>query len=253
MNIYAAIDLKNGNCVRLIQGDPNAETVYGNDPAAMAKKWVGLGTDWLHIVNLDGAFGDPEKAAKNVQALKSILDSVDVPIQFGGGLRSEADIQQALDLGVKRVIIGSMAANHPEKMEALLAKFGPERIVLGLDVKDGAVATHGWLESSGLDPVALAQRFHALGLSHIIHTDISRDGMLTGANVESSVALAQEGRSTAASHPLQVIVSGGVADLEDVKRVKATEQNGIDGMIIGKAIYTGKIDLAKAMEIAKGA
>ncbi|MBN1993898.1 MAG: 1-(5-phosphoribosyl)-5-[(5-phosphoribosylamino)methylideneamino]imidazole-4-carboxamide isomerase [Anaerolineae bacterium] len=250
MKIFAAIDLKNGKCVRLVQGDPGAETVYSDNPAKMADTWEAIGTDWLHVVNLDGAFGDKEKAAQNINALQAILDRVSAPVQFGGGLRSPEDIEQALEMGVTRVVIGSLAVDRPRQMLDILAQFGPERIALGLDVKAGKVAAHGWRELSETDPIKLAQLIHTAGLRHVIHTDISRDGMLTGANVEASVALARAGNLDSSGRRFEVIVSGGVAGIEDVKKVKAAENEGIEGLVIGKALYTGAVDLAEAMRIA---
>jgi phosphoribosylformimino-5-aminoimidazole carboxamide ribotide isomerase len=251
MQIFAAIDLKNGQCVRLRQGDPNAETIYGDDPAAMAEKWASLGTDWLHVVNLDGAFGDPAKAAHNTAALQAILARVTAPLQFGGGLRNVADIAQALELGVSRVVIGSMAAERPEEMRQVLQQFGPERVALGLDVKDGRVATHGWQRLADTDLLALVHYFHQAGLGYIIYTDISRDGMLLGANIAAAVELAQAGRRPGSEQPpFKVIVSGGVASLEDIRQIKAAEAAGLEGVIIGQALYTGAVDLAEAMRIA---
>jgi len=251
MQIFAAIDLKDGKCVRLVQGDPNAETVYSEDPAAVAETWETIGVDWLHVVNLDGAFGDAKKSAKNVDALQSILDRVTTPVQFGGGLRSPSDIEQALNMGVDRVVIGSMAADRPRQMLDILGQFGPEQIVLGLDVKNGQVATHGWRKLAGTNALDLVQAIQTAGLRHIIYTDISRDGMLQGVNLEASIALAEAGRNPEkGKQQFKVIVSGGVAGLEDVRRVKAAEDKGLEGLIIGKALYTGAIDLAEAMRIA---
>ena len=251
MNIFAAIDLRDGKCVRLTQGDPNAETVYGEDPAAIADTWHTIGVDWLHVVNLDGAFGDAEKAAKNIDALQSILDRVDTPVQFGGGLRSPEDIGQALNMGVSRVVVGSLAADRPRQMLDILGKFGPEQVVLGLDVKAGKVATHGWRKLAETDAIKLVQLIHTAGLAHVIYTDISRDGMLTGVNVEATVALARAGNPDPDSkRRFQVIASGGVASIEDIERIKAAEHEGIEGVIIGKALYTGAVDLAEAMGIA---
>ena len=253
MNIFAAIDLKNGRCVRLMQGDPRAETIYSDDPAAVAETWETIGVDWLHIVNLDGAFGDREKSARNIDALQAILDRVTTPVQFGGGLRNPEDIQQALNMGVNRVVIGSMAADRPRQMLDILGQFGPEQIVLGLDVKDGKVATHGWRQLVETDAIKLAQLIQTAGLTHVIYTDISRDGMLSGVNVEATVALARAGRpKTGSGQRFKVIASGGVAGIEDVKRIKAVEDEGIEGLIIGKALYTGAVDLAEAMQIAHG-
>jgi phosphoribosylformimino-5-aminoimidazole carboxamide ribotide isomerase len=253
MQIFAAIDLKDGKCVRLVQGDPNAETVYSEDPAAMAETWETIGVDWLHVVNLDGAFGDPAKSAKNIDALQSILDRVTAPVQFGGGLRSPSDIEQALDMGVNRVVIGSMAADRPRQMLDILGQFGPEQIVLGLDVKNGQVATHGWRQLAGTSALDLVQVIQTAGLKHVIYTDISRDGTLRGVNLEASIALAEAGLNPEkGKQQFKVIVSGGVASIDDVKQVKAAEAKGLEGLIIGKALYTGAIDLAEAMQIARG-
>jgi len=254
MNIFAAIDLKDGRCVRLTQGDPNAETVYGEEPATIAETWTTIGVDWLHVVNLDGAFGNPDKAAKNIDALQAILDRVDTPVQFGGGLRDPEDIQRALQMGVSRVVIGSLAADRPRQMLDILGQFGTEHVVLGLDVRDGKVATHGWRQLAETNPIKLAQLIHTAGLAHVIYTDISRDGMLSGVNVEATVALAQAGNpDPGVKRRFQVIASGGVASLEDIKQLKAVEQEGIEGVIIGKALYTGAVNLAEAMDIAHGA
>lgn len=250
MNIFAAIDLRDGKCVRLTRGDINAETIYSEDPVAVAESWQETGVDWLHVVNLDGAFGDPEKSAKNINALQAILDRVETPVQFGGGLRSPEDIERALDMGVNRVIIGSMAADRPRQMLDVLGQFGAEQIVLGLDVKEGKVATHGWRQLAETDAIRLAQLILTAGLTHVIYTDISRDGTLEGVNLEAAVELARAGRSSGATHGFKVIVSGGVAGINDVKRVKAAEAEGIEGLIIGKALYTGAVDLAEAMQIA---
>ena len=253
MDIYAAIDLKDGKCVRLIQGDPNQETIYSDSPAIMAERWEEVGVDWIHIVNLDGALGDSDKSAKNVDALQLILDRVTTPVQFGGGLRTPNDIDRTLSMGVSRVVIGSMAADRPRQMLDILGQFGSEQVALGLDVRDGKVATNGWRKLAETDAVKLVQQIHIAGLAHVIHTDISRDGMLTGVNLEDSIALAQAGLNpTGDKPPFKVIVSGGVADINDVKRVKAAEREGLEGLIIGKALYTGTIDLAEAMQIAHG-
>ena len=250
MNIFAAIDLRDGKCVRLTRGDINAETVYSEDPVAVAESWQETGVDWLHVVNLDGAFGNPEKSAKNINALQAILDRVETPVQFGGGLRSPEDIERALDMGVNRVIIGSMAADRPRQMLDVLGQFGAEQIVLGLDVKEGKVATHGWRQLAETDAIRLAQLILTAGLTHVIYTDVSRDGMLGGVNLEAAVELARAGRPSDSAPGFKVIVSGGVAGINDVKRVKAAEAEGIEGLIIGKALYTGAVGLAEAMQVA---
>lgn len=253
MHIYAAIDLKNGKCVRLVQGDPNAETIYGDDPAAIAEAWESTGVDWLHVVNLDGAFGDASKAAKNVDALQSILDRVSTPVQFGGGLRKPDDIKRALSMGVSRVVIGSMAADRPRQMLDILGEFGPEQIALGLDVKNGQVATHGWRQLAATNALDLVKQIQKAGLKYVIYTDIARDGMLQGVNLEATIALVEAANQTEGTHnQFKVIVSGGVASLDDVKQVKTAEDAGkaIEGLIIGKALYTGAVDLIEAMAIA---
>lgn len=252
MQIFAAIDLKDGKCVRLTQGDPDAETVYSEDPASVAETWETIGVDWLHVINLDGAFGDAEKSAKNIDALQAILDRVTTPVQFGGGLRNPQDVKHALNMGVNRVIIGSMAADRPRQMLDVLGQFGPEQIVLGLDVRNGKVATHGWRKLAETDPIKLAQQIHKAGLTHVIYTDIARDGMLSGINLEATIALARAGNPPGAPHRFKVIASGGVASIQDVERVKAVEAEGIEGLIIGKALYAGKVDLAEAVRVAHG-
>jgi phosphoribosylformimino-5-aminoimidazole carboxamide ribotide isomerase len=250
MQIFAAIDLKNGKCVRLIQGDPDAETIYSDDPAAIAETWETIGVDWLHVVNLDGAFGDPTKAARNIDALQAILDRVTTPVQFGGGLRSPDHIKQALNMGVSRVVVGSIAADRPRQMLDILGEFGPEQVALGLDVKHGQVATHGWRKLAGASPLDLVKDIQKAGLKHVIYTDIARDGMLQGVNLTDSIALAEAGGGARGQRGFKVIVSGGVAGIEDVKRVKAAEDKGLEGLIIGKALYTGAVDLAEAMQVA---
>lgn len=250
MHIFAAIDLKDGKCVRLTQGDPEAETIYGQDPTAIAETWETIGVDWLHVVNLDGAFGDSTKAAKNIDALQSILDHVSTPVQFGGGLRSPEDIKQALNMGVSRVVVGSMAADRPRQMLDILGEFGAEQVALGLDVKNGKVATHGWRKLANTSALDLVQVIQTAGLRHVIYTDIARDGMLSGVNLEAAVALAQAAKASQDNTPFKVIVSGGVANLNDVERIKANENKGLEGVIIGKALYTGAVDLAQAMQVA---
>jgi phosphoribosylformimino-5-aminoimidazole carboxamide ribotide isomerase len=244
MIIYPAIDLRRGRCVRLVQGDPQAETVVGNDPVATARRWVGLGAEWLHVVNLDGAFGDEARARQNIEALRDILNAVEVPVQFGGGLRSVADIEAVLSLGVARVIIGTAAITNPGLMQETLRRFGGERIALAVDARDGQVATHGWQRLTDVTAIALALEMKTLGAQRIIYTDIARDGTLTGVNAPACAALAAESG-------LAVIASGGVASLEDVRRVKAVEAVGVEGVIIGKALYAGQVDLIQALGVVR--
>jgi phosphoribosylformimino-5-aminoimidazole carboxamide ribotide isomerase len=244
MIVYPAIDLRGGRCVRLVQGDPRAETVVSHDPAGAARHWAGLGAAWLHVVNLDGAFGDAGRAAHNAAALRAILDAVEIPVQFGGGLRSLADLEAALALGVARVVIGTAAVDDPALVGQALARFGPERVALALDAREGRVATHGWQRQTGVTAGELARRMRALGVARVVYTDIARDGMLAGVDAAACAELA-------AASGLAVIASGGVASLEDVRRVKAVEAAGVDGLIIGKALYAGQVDLAQALELAR--
>jgi len=242
MIVYPAIDLRRGRCVRLVQGDPDAETVVSDDPAATARRWAELGAEWLHVVNLDGAFGD--EASANAGALRDILAAMDVPVQFGGGLRTLADIEAALALGVARVVVGTAAVTNPGLMSEALARFGSDLIALAIDARDGWVATHGWRQPSDVTAVSLALQMKRLGVTRVVYTDIARDGTLTGVNAVACAALA-------AASGLAVIASGGVASLEDVRRVKAVEASGVEGVIIGKALYAGQVDLAQALAVAR--
>jgi phosphoribosylformimino-5-aminoimidazole carboxamide ribotide isomerase len=243
MIIYPAIDLRHGRCVRLVQGDPGAETVVSDDPVSTAQRWVSLGAEWLHVVNLDGAFGEADGAEKNIEALRGILGAVEVPVQFGGGLRTLAAVEAALSLGVARVVIGTAAITRPGLVQEVLGRFGPERIALALDARDGHVATHGWQQLTGVTAIDLARQMKPLGATRIIYTDISRDGTMMGVNVPACATLAAESK-------LAVIASGGVASLEDVRRVKEVEGVGVEGLIIGKALYAGQVDLTQALEVA---
>jgi phosphoribosylformimino-5-aminoimidazole carboxamide ribotide isomerase len=244
MIVYPAIDLRHGRCVRLVQGDPQAETVFGDDPAAVARRWAGMGAEWLHVVNLDGAFGDQSAPNRNAGALRAILNAVTIPLQFGGGLRSLGDVEAALSLGVSRVVIGTAALQNPELVEEAVRRFGGEYVAAALDVRNGRVATHGWQTLSQVTPLSLALRMKDAGVRRIVYTDISRDGMLSGVNAEACARLARKGR-------LAVIASGGVAGLEDVRCVQAVQGSGVEGIIIGRALYTGRIDLREALAVAR--
>jgi phosphoribosylformimino-5-aminoimidazole carboxamide ribotide isomerase len=255
MIVFPAIDLRRGRCVRLRQGRAEDEIVYGDDPVAVARRWVGQGAEWLHVVNLDGAFGEqtgePDRPI-NLQRLAEIHAAVpQVPIQFGGGVRSLADVETALKLGATRVILGTVAVRNPDLVAEMMGRFGPGRIVIGIDARDGQVATHGWLRTSDTTAVALGRAMRLQGVSRIVYTDIARDGMLTGVNVDATEALA---RATG----LQVIASGGVASLEDIVRLQASrrpaedESTGqIEGVIIGLALYTGAVLLPDAIQMAR--
>lgn len=244
--IYPAIDLRQGRVVRLRQGDPARETAYGDDPLAVARRWQEAGARWLHVINLDGAFG--EGGGANLAALERILGT-GLRVQFGGGLRDLDSLRQILDLGVRRAILGTAAAEGPDLVEAALAAFGPERLAVAIDARRGRVRTHGWQQDSALAAVELAGRCARLGVRWIIHTDVARDGMGHGLNVGASQQLAREaGPVRGSERGLQVIASGGVATLEDVKRA---HHAGLSGAIIGRALYEGAVRLEDALAVGR--
>lgn len=248
MIIFPAIDLRHGRCVRLQQGRRDQETVYGDDPAAVARRWEAAGATWLHVVNLDGAFADEEGAADqapaNLQALAAIVAAISIPVQFGGGLRSWAAISRAFDLGVSRVVLGTAAVQNPALLEEALGRLGSERVALGIDAKDGWVTTHGWEQTSQVRAIDLGKQMRGVGIQHVIYTDISRDGMLAGVNVEATANLARE-------TGLSVIASGGVKGLADMERL--LREPVIEGVIIGRALYTGDLSLEQALALVQGA
>lgn len=244
MIVYPAIDLRGGRCVRLVQGQASRERVYSADPAAMAQTWEQQGARWLHVVNLDGALGD--QGAANMAALSAILAGIEVPVQFGGGLRSADDVARLLDAGVARVVLGTVAVREPDVVVDVLARFGPQRIAVGIDARDGRVATHGWLEISDVLAVDLARQMAELGVERIVYTDIQRDGMLTGPNVEATQQLAEE-------TGLAAIASGGVGSLDDIRTLAAHTSAGIEGVIVGMALYEGRFTLADAIAAATAA
>lgn len=240
MIIFPAIDLRGGKCVRLIQGDFDKETVYSDDPRATALKWQACGAKFLHVVDLDGAkAGSPQ----NLDAIKKILDAVEIPIEVGGGIRTLDDMQRLLALGVRRVILGSVAVENPALVAEAVKRFG-DGVVVGIDARDGFVAVHGWEKSSTARVDDLAKKIVAAGVKTIIYTDISKDGMLSGVNAEIFAALAK-------SSGAQVVASGGVRSLDDIRNLKARESDGVVGVIVGKAIYTGALDLPAAIELAE--
>ncbi len=240
MIIYPAIDIRGGRCVRLTEGRFDAETVFADDPAEMALKWAGLGAEFLHLVDLDGALAGE---GKNVPVIERILKSVKIPVQLGGGIRNLETIEMLLDLGVTRLILGSSAVKNPELVAEACKKY-PGHIAVGIDAKNGEVAIEGWGQGSGVAATELAKKMASFGVETIIYTDISRDGMLSGVNVEATAALAR-------ACGVPIIASGGVASLDDIRRVKAVEGDGVQGCIIGKAIYTGAVDLKEALALAK--
>ena len=231
--IYPAIDLRQGKVVRLKQGDPQRQTVYGEDPAAAAVRWLEAGARWLHVVNLDGAFGKADAA--NRRALAEILkvaEGYGAQVQFGGGMRSLADVDQALEMGVGRAVLGTLAAEQPEALEEGLKRFGAQRLAAGVDARDGLVRVRGWAEATNLRAVDLAQKMAELGLRWLIFTDVARDGVGSGLNLDSTLELAN-------SSGLNVIASGGVDSLEDIR---GAQEAGLPGVIVGRALYEGKID-----------
>jgi phosphoribosylformimino-5-aminoimidazole carboxamide ribotide isomerase len=241
MTILPTIDLKEGRCVRLLQGRKEDETVYSDDPTAMARRWQDEGATYLHLVDLDGAF---EGASRNLAAIRRILETVTIPAELGGGVRSLDDVSRLLALGLDRVILGTVAVREPEVVRAAVERFGPERVVVGIDAKGGRVAVKGWVEATEVGAVDLALRMKALGVRRVVYTDIETDGMLAGPNVEATGALA---RTTG----LKVIASGGVSSLDDLRRVAALEPAGVDGVIVGKALYEGRVDLREAIRAVR--
>ena len=238
MQLIPAIDLKNGSCVRLLQGNSDKETVYSNDPAGMAVKFEESGAKRLHLVDLDGSF---DGVGANISSIRSILKNVSIPVQIGGGLRTEEDIDNMIDLGVSSVIIGTMAVNLPDVLEKLLNKYTDEQIILGIDSRNRKVSIEGWKENTQIHDVEFAKRWKNFGIKRVVFTDISRDGMLSGPNL---VALREMAENTG----LKIVASGGVSSLEDLEQLKKLEPYGVDQVISGKAIYERKIDLRKVFK-----
>jgi len=240
MIIIPAIDLKEGRCVRLEQGLMEKDTVYSDDPAAQAKTWEEQGGELLHIVDLDGAFAG---VPKNKEAIEAIVKAIDIPTELGGGIRDLETIEAYLQLGVGRVILGTIAKENPGLVEEACRKF-PGKIVVGIDAKDGLVAVRGWADVTEKLATELAKEMEGFGVGAIIYTDIARDGMMQGPNIEATKALAE-----AISIP--VIASGGVSHLRDIMQLMSIEESGVSGVITGKAIYTGALDLREAVELTK--
>ena len=240
MLLIPAIDLKDGKCVRLRQGRMEDETVFGDDPVEVARRWVAAGARRLHMVDLNGAFaGKPVNAA----AISAVAEAFpDLPIQVGGGIRDEETVQAYLDAGVQYTIIGTAAVSAPHFVNDLCAEF-PGHIIVGLDAKDGKVAIDGWSKLSHHSVIDMAQRFENDGVEAIVFTDIGRDGMMSGVNVESTVELAQAIR-------IPVIASGGITNIDDIKTLCGVADEGIMGAITGRAIYEGTLDLAEAQKLA---
>ena len=234
--IYPAIDLRGGKVVRLKEGDPSRMTSYSDDPAETARKWLGMGAQWLHIVNLDGAFGEGDNA--NRAALESVL-KLGARVQFGGGIRSMDAVADILKLGVSRAILGTIAIEQPAIVADALTRFGAEQIAVGIDARDGLVRTRGWKDNSGVSALDLTLQMRTVGLGTVIFTDVSRDGLGSGLNIPSTRELAERSG-------LDVIASGGVHTIEDVR---AAKDAGLAGCIIGRALYDGTVDLKEALQV----
>ena len=238
MIIYPAIDLRGGKVVRLKEGDPNQQKVFSDDPVATAQQWIGQGATWIHIVNLDGAFASTNDNARILEAVAKF----EVKVQFGGGLRAITDIERAIEQGASRVILGTVAIENPALVETAVKRWGSEKICVGLDARDGKVATQGWQHKTNMTPLELGKQMVEYGVAHALYTDVNRDGQLQGVNVEATAMLARE-------TGMRVIASGGVSSLEDIKQLRAT--GVIAGAVIGMALYEGRFELADALVLAE--
>jgi phosphoribosylformimino-5-aminoimidazole carboxamide ribotide isomerase len=239
MLVIPAIDLREGRCIRLKQGRKEEVTVYDGQPVEIAQSYQDNGARMLHIVDLDGAFSDPN--SRNLEVLREIIRKIDIPAQFGGGLRSYKDVEDVLELGVSRVVIGTLAVESPETLLRVVRSFGGERIAVGIDAKNGQVMTRGWEKAGKVSALELAQEVAALGVERIIYTDVARDGMLTGVNIEQTCMIARVSG-------LRVTASGGISSLEDIKRLRTVSECGIDSVIVGKALYEGRFTLKEALQ-----
>ena len=239
MKIIPAIDLKNGKCVRLVQGRKEDQTIFSENPAAVAKKWANAGAELIHVIDLDGAF---EKSPQHIDAIKEILASVDTPIQLGGGIRNEETVRMYLELGVKRVIIGTEAIRNPEFVKKICKTF-PDQIVVGIDARKGFVAIEGWTRTTEVKAIELAKTFEDCGVAAINFTDIHRDGMQTGPNIE-------ETRKLAEAIDIPVVASGGVATIKDIQNLLPLETCGVIGVITGKALYSGTLDFKESLALS---
>ncbi len=240
MIIIPAIDLKEGKCVRLEQGMMNRATVYSDDPAITAKRWEAQGAELLHVVDLDGAFaGSP----RNLPAIIAIRDAIKIPIEVGGGIRDMATVRKLVSIGIDRIILGTAAIKDPSFVQAACSAF-PGKIIVGIDAKDGLVAIKGWAELTSVQAVELARQMQGYGVIAIIYTDIKRDGMLSGPNIEATQALAE-------ALTIPVIASGGVSSIYDIQKLMHTRRFGVQGVITGKAIYNGSLDLKEAIKLAR--
>ena len=241
MLVIPAIDLRAGRCVRLLQGRRDEQTVYSDDPVEMALRWENEGAQYLHIVDLDGAF---EGISRNLGAVGEILERVRVPAELGGGIRTVGAIARLLSLGLDRVILGTAAVLDSGLVKRAVGRFGPRRVVVGIDARAGRVAIKGWEQEADLLAMELAAKMKALGVERIVYTDITKDGTLLGPNIEATKRLAEESG-------LKVTASGGISSIEDIRRVRELEPFGVDSVITGKALYEGTLDLRAALEAAR--
>jgi phosphoribosylformimino-5-aminoimidazole carboxamide ribotide isomerase len=240
ISIFPAIDLRDGRAVRLLQGRKGSDTVYDAEPLEIASRYQAGGAQMLHVVDLDGAFSEPN--SHNRRVLRELISQLSIPIQFGGGLRSLNDMAHVIELGVSRVVIGTVAVEAVERLDQALRLFGADRIAVGIDARDGQVLTRGWEMEGNLSALDLAKSVASIGIERIIYTDVTRDGMLSGVNVEQTAAVARESG-------LKVTASGGVSSLADITRLKSVSESGIDSVIVGKALYEGRFTLAEALTV----
>ena len=242
MVIFPAIDIRGGKCVRLFKGDFAQETVFSDKPEEMAAKWEAQGGKFLHLVDLDGALAG---RSVNLAVVTRLVDTVKIPVELGGGIRTMENIDEVLSLGVQRVILGSVAVKNPALVKEACQKYG-DRVVVGIDAKDGIVAVDGWGVSGDVEVTVLAKEMAKAGVKTIIYTDISRDGTLSGVNVEATARLARESG-------VKIVASGGVKSLDDIEALLPYEKDGIEGVIVGKSIYTGSLDLQEAIALVESA
>ncbi len=238
MIIYPAIDLRGGKVVRLREGDPEQQTLFSDDPLATARQWLGQGADWIHMVNLDGAF---DQASENLRILEAVA-GLGAKVQFGGGLRDRSAIAEARSAGAERLVIGTLAAREPETVARAVDEFGAAAICVALDAKDGVVTTHGWTERSRHSPIELGKRLFDFGARHALYTDVARDGGMSGVNIDDTITLAE-------ATGLSVIASGGVSRLSEIRRLAASGR--VAGAVIGMALYKKQFTLAEAIEAAR--
>jgi phosphoribosylformimino-5-aminoimidazole carboxamide ribotide isomerase len=240
MLVIPAIDLRQGKCVRLTQGRKDAVTVYDGDPIKIAEDFEKNGARMIHVVDLDGAFS--ESNVRNRDVLRDLVRAVTIPVQFGGGLRGAKDIEQVIGLGVARVVIGTLAVESPDLLAEIVRLFGVDHVAVGIDARNGQVVTRGWETEEEMSALALARRVAAAGVERIIYTDVSRDGMLTGVNIDQTRLIAE-------ASGLKITASGGVASLADLERLGAVSHCGVDSVIVGKALYEGRFTLPDAIAV----